>query len=1640
MPTNDTIISIPLAGGINQSIDPDQLQAPELITADNVVARRGGRLEKRAGYQLVETAAQTGAPAVAFGGSSAVVSPDVEAIGAYHGKDGARALVAAGSRLYEYVGSDSDHGWRDVNKLPGCLGTLHPVTTVGGDVTEVESMLNDAGTIRCSAWIVGLRNGQDMTNDTAINMQPSDTAGIYVSVQLEATGAFIVPATRISVSGAMVTQACDLRMCLASTGGFARDFVIAARSYYSSVCGIVVSGITGDVLPASFIFSGPFAWATNALSHRTFDIVGVPGAARVLLAYCEPVSTTSVADVNLISFAISGSTFTQTGTLLQVLSNANAYGTDGLAWKFYAARGVVLETEPLSASAIKIAIRASYWTAPPAIVDGKMVLTSVAVTAVDPGGPDVLTVSTNNFAWLHRIGFQTNESTVQYVPAAGIYSASESVRSIQRIESPEPGAAGAYTYGSPTITGQFSDGTTQAYVATVSGANGRSFGLVSPLLDGFFGVAGVPLAIHTYPPTYTTDIMQPSAAGTPLVYGQVQINKQQITRIVLGATVFSIPVAGTKYVRMKVGLGIRCEALVKFDGSGHPTLLPADPILVYNGLPGNPLAASPSGVVVTSIDVASTFAGPYTNYVCPAGVFTLWDDLNSSASYTGSGSVAIDYASHLQSVPPPSYDDRLGPESCVHRWDVKTVQGGTVLAMSSTSAGLYSGPGGDAPLGYVSPFAQNNFFEVYKWDGTARAALNVYNGGNATSLVVALGGPWRMMSSLAVKDGRMYCVLSPSGDDYQRTAFLISFVIPSSLLTVASPKPYSMGGGVITASDWTYTGDAGVFVESCNLARVAGVPLNVPRLVVQGGSAVCGSLRQASAGSATDVFSTSYAFDTSTWRDIKKWGDYSVVNGGVVSIFDGQSCGEVASLLWPQRDMTSVAYERVPTKLYSSFAAKTIAGVAPFSFAISIADPAGMVGPILWRITRPWFAYEAGFKSAYGPTSSASIDSMYWSLIATRWGGSFQDSYESVYTDPRQAQLLAFATVLGSVGVSNTSSQHYYGRYQIGSSATIATSNNGSIVSWAPRASSFDLDVSTTLGVFDSKNTYTPVVANGDFLARWCYESTDATGRIIRSAPSAATTFTVCFTGYAKSDNSSTPRIMMDGGNVEEYRYGFFVPRMELTNREKTASSDARRTVLQPYFSAEPFATVLYKVPFTNFMPEYQSQFAVPRNVTRGVVPYANNPVGGAGATQLGLVSNNFKCFDGPQGDYNGLLAQPYLYTTGGVLDNVSPPSAKVMCIHQNRLILGGADDTTVIWMSKELTPTEAPGFNEALTLTISDAGAVTGLASLNGNLIIFKRSAIFVVPGVLPDATGAAPSMGEPIKLPAGVGCIDHRSVLETPMGVFFQSERGLEILPPSLQVQLIGDKIVDTLTEYPKVVSAIHYANDQEARFLLEKSDGTSRVLVNYSYLFSVWSKHLINYLGGAQKMGVVDGTPWLAASAPVTWSGTPQAAVYRQSEVSALDILPSLTGPNINYVKMSVLTAPIDVHQVQGFQRVKRARLLMTNNVRPELVADLLPAVAMGALTDYYSPSMLSGVQLVSWTAAQVQTILTTQSRVQVETHLREQKGQSVQIGYIEGSPATSPTYTGKGWGLAISNVALVVGLKKGLDKRILPDAKR
>ena len=1640
MATRDSIVQVPFIGGVDEGADPDQLQAPAMKSLVNVTTRKPGRIEKRAGFEFLAQTGSTTVPATTFGGASAVLPLDVEAVGAYNGADGTRTIVAAGNELFEHVGADASHGWRYVNRLPSCLGTLQSVSPMGGDVIEVESMLNDAGTLRCTVWVAGTRNGQERTNDSAINNQSITTAGVYVAVQRVLDGTFVTPPTRLDIPGGGPTnQCCDLRMCLVMPiQGTIRNWVIAFRWAYSAIVGVVVDSTT-----AAIYSSQALTGFVGREYHRSFDITGVPNDYQMLIATCgaDTVGVPSGVKLELRYITVAGTFSGVVVTLADVVVDCDAqnFVAGAFTWLGYAARGVVLETDPISAASIGIGIRLVYEsTVLPKKLDGKILVARIAVGVSPPS----ITVASTYYGLLHRVGFKTDEATVGSFGNVGGVFYTASVSLLQAIYSPAP--YHPVPLGVPTVyvTGIFPDGTKEVYVADVLQSFGFSIGNFSP--DKATELPKITQAGYARVPHVYLGTARQMNIGAPVgvaavVTGSIKINKQQVVKVVIDVA-HGILAANGWVVTGTLYNGVTAWCSVQINCQLTTGLFTE--VAIVNGNPGNPVTPltpaaagtqATSFLITSAINVGGLGLDPTSAVAYPinggGAMHMMLDYLNTSNNYT-IGFYATDIGDQTAVVVQPAFDGLLAPEACVHRWDVKTSLNAVVLAVSSTSAGLMSNPNGAPPLGYASPFAENNFFEVYEWDGTARKQLNVYGGGTASTMWTALGGPWRMISSLVdLPNGRIACVVSPSGDAFQQSAALISFARPLSLAEVNTPKPYSNGGGSKpnTAEGYLYTGGTGVFVESLNMARTANLPLNCPRLTYNSTTktALVGAIRGGQGAASTEIFAIDYIFGASVWRTAMAWGDYTAVNGGVVTTFDGTGSGEVASFMWPQQDMVGAAYERVPTKLYSIDRASTGANASAVNGPDSFYDPSSQTTAYLTNIKRPWFAYEAGLNDAYGYSAIGNV-SIGWALMSTLWGGKATDNYEAVYTDPRLAQLSSMTSLSPQGGLTQAASQHYYGRYQSGySTDEITTTGNERMVVWAPRQN---------LGVAGSASDYTAIVANGDFLARWCYEWADGTGRTARSSPSVASTFTVCSRiRYAAGTY---------GGTIDEFRYGFFVPRLELTNRLTTAIADVRRVVLQPYFTAEPFATVLYKVPTSSFLVDYQDSLVVPRNSTRGVVPYSGGPIG---VNPNGIVTSNFRCFDGPQGNYNGILSQPYLYTTGGVLDNVCPPAALCMCIHQNRLVLGGADDTTVVWFSKELSPTDAPGFNDALTIQIEEGGAVTGLASFNGLLFVFKRRTAFVVAGDMPDDTGGGigrgngsiSSLATPVRMAHDIGCINHRSVVETPIGIFFQSERTLELLDQNMSITPVGFALEETMATFPEVTNAIHHPKDNEVWFTVHTVGAAGaageqfRVLV-FNYLTKQWSTSKFGAIGtGRVQLGLVDNRPCLAAT------GAASGVVYRQTPSKFFDVAP--TGRQ--YVAMSGTTAPVALNQIQGYERVKRLRVF--GNPVPSLSTGAAQTrephgFSMMLQSDFKNTGVFSAAQTATWTQSESLAVWTDQSREVYEVHLANQKCQQVVLSFAETAPSDITTLT-HGYGTSLSNMALVVGLKSGLDKKVTSDAK-
>lgn len=154
------------------------------------------------------------------------------------------------------------------------------------------------------------------------------------------------------------------------------------------------------------------------------------------------------------------------------------------------------------------------------------------------------------------------------------------------------------------------------------------------------------------------------------------------------------------------------------------------------------------------------------------------------------------------------------------------------------------------------------------------------------------------------------------------------------------------------------------------------------------------------------------------------------------------------------------------------------------------------------------------------------------------------------------------------------------------------------------------------------------------------------------------------------------------------------------------------------------------------------------------------------------------------------------LYTQGGEFESQAPPPLEGVIEHRNRLFGIDQTDRSKIWPTKQKAEGVVYEFNENLAFFVPNGDEVTGLASTPSGLVLFTKNSLYLVSGDGPNNTGSGGSFGIPRPIwSRSLGCIDWRSVVQTPSGVFFQSQRGIELLTPSLQVQFVGAQIQETL-----------------------------------------------------------------------------------------------------------------------------------------------------------------------------------------------------------------------------------------------------
>lgn len=285
-------------------------------------------------------------------------------------------------------------------------------------------------------------------------------------------------------------------------------------------------------------------------------------------------------------------------------------------------------------------------------------------------------------------------------------------------------------------------------------------------------------------------------------------------------------------------------------------------------------------------------------------------------------------------------------------------------------------------------------------------------------------------------------------------------------------------------------------------------------------------------------------------------------------------------------------------------------------------------------------------------------------------------------------------------------------------------------------------------------------------------------------------------------------------------------------------------------------------------------------------------------AKQLNDPANSNQGFTDNTSDAT-LIGSTQLYTTGGEVENISPPSTDLMTSFKNRIILVDSQNPLNWWASKQVIQGFPPEFSDLFTNSIDQRGGkITAVSTMDDKLIFFKKSVIFYVFGDGPSPAGTNNDFSYPQIVTTDVGCSNRDSVVIMPLGLMFQSDKGIYLLARSMETVYIGAAVEEYNDR--KVTSAQVVPDTTQVRLTLDDST----VLV-YDYFAQQWS--------------VFTGLEFVSAT---TFNNKyhglkPSGIVWAETKGEDTD--------DGTAIPMKFKSGWINLGGIQGFQRVKELLLV-------------------------------------------------------------------------------------------------------------------
>lgn len=510
------------------------------------------------------------------------------------------------------------------------------------------------------------------------------------------------------------------------------------------------------------------------------------------------------------------------------------------------------------------------------------------------------------------------------------------------------------------------------------------------------------------------------------------------------------------------------------------------------------------------------------------------------------------------------------------------------------------------------------------------------------------------------------------------------------------------------------------------------------------------------------------------------------------------------------------------------------------------------------------------------------------------------------------------------------------------------------------------------------------------------YEWMDNQGQIHRSCTSlpltvqlpviSAATFTgtatinsKTITSVPSTVNLAVGQVIADQTNTGTFPAGTYITAI-VTNSSVVVSQPALATHAGDTFNTKDLGKITLLIPTLRLTSKSNVSIVIYRTTNNGSVFYRiSNPIS--------PLSNNTGADSVTYQDTtpdSQIVGNEQLYTTGGEVPNGAAPAISACCSYKNRFIYFPSENTSQFGYSKQVIPGTPVEFSPLLFLQNVDAqgGALTCGAQMDDKLILFKRDRIFVTAGDGPTPAGTNNDFLEPQIVSTDTGCNNPASVVLTPLGLMYQSPKGIYLLDRSLSNTYIGADVEAYNSQ--SVTSSQLLTSIQQVRFTL-----SSGVTLVFDYLVGQWSV-FTNY-------SAVDSTISNGVFTFVNSSG-----VVNQESVGTYT-------DNGAFIQLSLTTSWLNLAGIQSLGRIWHVEIL----------------------GDYKSPHTLQtniGYDYQS-TFSQMASIAipsTPSTPYQFRVHIQQQKCDAIQL-QIQDSQSS-----GFGEGLSLSGITFYAGLKKGLKK--------